>query len=163
MPNRRLVRVLSSLVLAALLLAPSASGELAAWDQAKVIGIAKRLATATDALYEAFVQQPPPNPGSMQSDSYYKLKHLVWMIRVEAQILVKSLEDGDGREQTMWIYEILTSYAQSARYEVQGLVAKDVGERAAVVRGLLNQLGPYYDPDFQTLAPLPYDDPGATR
>jgi hypothetical protein len=164
MPTRRLVRVLSSLGLAVLLLAPSARGELAAWDQAKVTGIAKGLATATDALYETFVQQPPPKRESMQSDSYNKLGFLVSMLRTNTGLLVKSLENGDGREQTVWIYEVLTSYARSARSEARTVfITKDVGERAAAVRRVLNDLGPYYDPDFETLAPLPSSEPGATR
>ena len=165
MPNHHLGRVLPLLVLTVSLLAPSAKGELAAWDQAKVTTLAKDLATATDALYETFMQQPPPpNPGSTQSESYYRLEHRVWMLRTEARVLVKSLEDGDAREQTELTYEMLMSHARSARYEAQSVfVAKDVGERAAAVRGVLNQLGPYYDPDFRTLSPDPNIEPGATR
>ena len=165
MPNHHLVRVLPLLVLTVSLLAPSAKGELAAWDQAKVTRLAKDLATATDALYETFMQQPsPPNPGSTQSESYYRLEHRVWMIRMEARVLVKSLEEGDAREQTELTYEMLMSHARSARYEAQSVfVAKDVGERAAAVRRVLNQLGPYYDPDFQMLAPQPNIERGASR
>jgi hypothetical protein len=165
MPNHHLVRALPLLMLAALFLAPSARGDLAAWDQAKVIGFAKDLARATDALHETFMQQPPPpNPGSTQSESYYRLKHRVWMLRMEARVLLKSLEEGNAREQTELTYEMLMSHARSARYEASIVfVAKDVGERAAAVRGALNQLGPYYDPDFRTLAPDPSIEPGATH
>ena len=42
-------------------------------------------------------------------------------------------------------------------------VSHDISERAAAVRGVLNQLGPYYDPDFPTLAPHPNIEPGAAR
>jgi len=146
-------------------LAPSARGDFAAWDQAKVTRLAKNLATATDALYETFLKQPPPpNPGSMQSESYYRLEHQVWMLRCEARLLVTSLEEGDAREQTDLTYGMLMSHARSAREEAPRVfVAKDVGERAAAVRGVLNQLGSYYDPDFQTLAPLPNIEPDAAR
>jgi hypothetical protein len=164
MSKRQLVRVLRSLALVVLLLAPNAKGELDAWDQAKVNGFASNLATATDALDEAFSQQPPPKAGSTQSESYHRLKQRVRMLRVEARVLLTSLEDGDGREQTQWIYENLMSHARSARYEAGGtFVAQDVAERASAVRGVLNQLGPYYDPDFRTLAPDPKIEPGATR
>jgi hypothetical protein len=164
MPNRLVVGVLCAVALALSLVAPSARGELAAWDRARVTGLVKDLATATDALYETFMQQPPPDPGSVQSESYNGLKHRVRMIRNEARVLRKSLVDGDGREQTAWIYEILSSHVRSARYEaLRVFVAKDVGERAAVVRHVLNQLGPYYDPDFATLAPDPNIEPSATR
>jgi hypothetical protein len=164
MPNHHLVRVLRLLAIAALLLAPSARAELAAWDQAKVTGLAKELETATGALYQTFLQQPPPNLGSMQSDSYYRLKQLVRMLHSQVDVFAKSLEEGDGRDQTVWIYETVMSLARSARLEAgRVFVAKDVGERAAAVRGVLNRLGPYYDPDFQTLAPHPNIEPGATR
>jgi len=162
MPNRRLV---CWLALAALLLAPSARAELAAWDQGKVTGLAKDLVKVTEALHEAFIQQPPPaNPGSTQSESYYRLRFSVWMIRSEASILLTSLENGDARESTQWSYDNLMSHTRSARTEAQqAFVAKDVGERAAAVRGVLNQLGPYYDPDFRTIAPDPNIERGATR
>ena len=64
MPNHHFVRVLRLLAIAALILAPSARAELAAWDQAKVTGLAKELETASDALYPTCRQQPPPNLGS---------------------------------------------------------------------------------------------------
>ena len=165
MSNPSLGRLLGLLAVAGLVFAPSARAELAAWDQAKVNGLAKELGTATDALYKAFIQHPPPpDPGSMQSASYYRLRYLVWMLRSEALMLVEWLEKGDGREQTSWIYEEMTSYARTARDEASRVfVAKDVGERAAAVRGLLNQLGPYYDPDFRTLIPNPHIEPDANR
>jgi hypothetical protein len=164
MPNRHVVGVLCAVALAVSLLAPSARGEVAAWDRARVTEIARDLARATDALQVAFTQQPPPSQGSSQRVPYYQLENRVRMLRGEARVLLKSLEEGDGREQTAWIYEILISHARSARYEAPRVfVAKDVGERAAVVRHLLNQLGPYYDPDFATLAPDPNIEPSATR
>jgi hypothetical protein len=161
--NRCLVRILSALSLG-VFLAPSASGELAAWDQGRVIALAKDLAAATEALYETFTQQPQPEPGSMQSRSYHGLEHRVGMLRVEARVLVKSLAEGDGREQTVWLYHNLMSNGRSARYEARdAFVAEEVGERAAAVRAALNRLGPYYDPDFETLAPDPNIEPGAAR
>lgn len=163
MPNRHLLRILCAVALA-VLLAPSARGDLAAWDQARVTTIAKGLATTTDALYETFSQQPQPEPGSRQSEPYQELRHLVRNLRGEARVLLKSLEEGDGRDQTAWVYEILMSHARSARYAARGaFVAEEVSVRAAAVRGVLNQLGPYYDPDFPTLAPDPTIEPGSDR
>ena len=164
MPNHHLVRALALLALALSLLAPSARGELAAWDQAKVTGFAKDLATATDALYDTFIKQPTPGLGSMQSHAYYRLKQLVRLLRIEARELAKSVEKGEGREQTLSIYENLMQLTRSARGEASKvLVLQETGERAAAVRGVLNQLGPYYDPDFPTLAPHPNIEPGTTR
>jgi hypothetical protein len=164
MSNRHIARLLGALAIAGLLIAPSARGELAAWDQAQVTALAKELATATDSLQDTFLKQPPPDVGSLKTHSYYRLKQLVRMLRGEASMLAKSVESGDGREQTVWIYETLMSFARGARDEAgRVFVTNDVGERAAAVRGVLNQLGPYYDPDFQTLPPHPNIEPGATR
>jgi hypothetical protein len=164
MPNHHLVRLLGSLAIAALLSAPAARGELAAWDQAQVTGLAQELTTATDALYDTFIKQPPPNVASMQSNAYHRLKQWVRLLRSEARELATSLEKGEGREPTLPIYENLMQLTRSARDEAgRVFVAHDVGDRAAAVRGLLNRLGPYYDPDFPTLAPHPNIEPGATR
>jgi hypothetical protein len=162
--THRVFAAFCSIALAVSLLAPSASAELVAWDRTRVAGLAKDLAAATESLYEAFMQQQPPQPGSADGASYYKLRHRVRVLRVEAGMLVRSLEEGDGREQTEWIYDNLMSHARSARLEARGaLVPEQVAERAAAVRGVLNQLGPYFDPDFRTLAPDPKLEPGRDR
>ncbi len=164
MSIHHLTPLLGSLAIAGLLFAPSARGELAAWDQPQVTALAKELATATDSLYDTFLKQPPPTLGSMQTHAYHRLKQFVRLLRVEARELAASLEKGEGREQTLPIYENLMQLARSARDEAgRVFVAHDVGDRAAVVRGVLNRLGPYYDPDFPTLAPHPNIEPGATR
>lgn len=162
--NHHLDRLLGSLAIAALLFAPAARGEVAAWDQAQVTRLAKELTTATGALYDTFVKQPTPGVGSMQSQAYYRLKQMVRLLRTEAREFASSLEKGEGREQTLPTYENLMQLTRSARDDAAKVfVAHDVGERAAAVRGVLNRLGPYYDPDFPTLAPHPNIEPGATR
>jgi hypothetical protein len=164
MSNHHLVRLLGPLAIAAFLFAPAARGELAAWDQAQVTRLAKELTTATDALYDAFVKQPTPGLGSMQSNAYYRLKQMVRLLRIEAREFASSLEKGEEREQTLPIFENLMQLTRSARDEAARVfVAHDVGERAVAVRGVLNRLGPYYDPDFPALAPHPNIEPGATR
>jgi hypothetical protein len=164
MSSHHLVRLLGSLAIAALLCAPPARGELAAWDQAQVTRLAQELRTATDSLYDTFVKQPTPGLGSMQSQAYYRLKQMVRLLRIEARELANSLEKGEGHEQTLPTYENLMQLTRSARDDAAKVfVAQDVGERAAAVRGILNRLGPYYDPDFPILAPHPNIEPGAAR
>jgi len=144
--------------------APNARAELAAWDQAKVTALGKELVQASNALYETFRKQPPPSVGSMQSASYHRLKQFVRMLHVVSQEFAYPLEKGEGREQTLTIYDNLMQLARSARDEAARVfVAHDVGDRAGAVRRVLNQLGPYYDPDFPTLAPHPNIEPGAAR
>jgi hypothetical protein len=155
MRDRSAVRVLASVPIALLLCAPPARAELAAWDQAKVGALAKELEATTSALYDTFVKQPTPGLGSMQSRTYYRLKQEVRRIRSEARELAGSLEKGEGHEQTQPIYESLMQLVREARDDArQVFTTRDVEERAAAVRAVLNQLGPYYDPDFQTLQPV---------
>ena len=162
MSTHHLARLLGSLAIAGVLFAPSARGELAAWDQGQVTAVAKELATATDSLYDTFLKQPTPTLGSMQTQAYYRLKQFVRLLQVEARHFASSLEKGEGREQTLAVYENLMQLARSARDEAgRVFVAHDVGDRAGAVRGVLNRLGPYYDPDFPTLAPHPNIEPGA--
>jgi hypothetical protein len=165
MSTRHAFPVIGLIAMPLLLLSPpDARAELAGWDQAQVTALAKELTTATDSLYDTFLKQPTPDVGSMQSNAYYRLKQFVRMLRVQASLFARSLEDGEGREQTVWIYETLMSLARSARDDAgRVFVTRDVGERAAAVRGVLNQLGPYYDPDFQRLPPHPNIQPGTTR
>jgi hypothetical protein len=82
---------------------------------------------------------------------------------VEARELAASLEKGEGREQTLSIYDHLMQLVRIARDDAAKVFnTQDVAERAAAVRGVLNQLGPYYDPDFQVLAPHPNIEPSST-
>jgi hypothetical protein len=145
-----------------ILSAPNARAELAAWDQAQVTALAKEMVQATHALQETFRKQQAPSVGSMQSQAYYRLKQWVRMLEVEARELARSLDHGEGREQTLAIYQNLIQLARSARDDARkDFIAHDVGDRAAAVRRVLNQLGPYFDPDFPTLAPHPNIEPGA--
>ena len=154
---------LGALLIAGLLVAPSARSELTAWDQADLTRLAEQLQTATDELYDTFIKQPTRGLGSMQSQAYYRLKQMVRLLRIEARELAASLKAGEGREQTLPVYENLMQLTRSARDEAARVfVARDVGDRAAVVRGVLNRLGPYYDPDFPALGPHPNIEPGAT-
>ena len=157
-------RLLGSLATTVLLLAPGAQGELAAWDQAQVTALAKELTATTDALYDTFIEQPRPRFKTIRSYSYYELKHAVWRLQVVARELVASLEKGEGREQTLAIYQNLMQLTYSARSDAAKVfVPEDVGQRAAAVRGMLNRLGPYYDRDFLTLSPHPNIEPRTSR
>ena len=164
MSTRHVVQSICLLAMILLLPAANARAELAAWDQARVTALGKELVQASNALYETFRKQPPPSVGSMQSASYHRLKQFVRMLHVVSQEFAYPLEKGEGREQTLTIYDNLMQLARSARDEAARVfVAHDVGDRAGAVRRVLNQLGPYYDPDFPTLAPHPNIEPGAAR
>jgi hypothetical protein len=164
MSNRAVVHLILPLAMALVLWSPSSQAELAAWDQVEVTALAKDLETAARALYDTFIKKPAPSVGSMQSRAYYRLKQEVRLLRVEARQLAASLEKGEGLEQTLPIYDHLMQLVRIARDDAaRTFNTQDVGERAAAVRAVLNQLGPYYDPDFQTLAPHPNIEPSRNR
>jgi hypothetical protein len=150
-------RLLATLFGCALLvgLSAPARAELAAWDQAKVTALAKQLEEKSRVLYDTFYKQPPPNIGSGQSQDYRRLKQEVRRIRSEARELAAALENGEGREDTLPIYESLMEIVRSARDNVRRIfTTQDVQSRAGEVRQLLNQLSPYYDPDAIPLQPI---------
>jgi hypothetical protein len=139
---------------AGILLAGAARAELAAWDQAKVTALAKDLETTSVALYDTFYKQPTPTVGSGQSRAYQRLKQEVRRIRSEARELGGALGKGEGQEATAPIYENLMQVVRDAREDArQVFTGADVADKASAVRSVLNQLGPYYDPDFQALQP----------
>jgi hypothetical protein len=164
MSTRQVVHAICLLAMILLLPAANTRAELTAWDQAQVTALGKELVQATNALNETFRKQPPPSVGSTQSAAYHRLKQFVRMLDVVSHEFAGSLEKGEGREQTLAIYDNLMQLARSARDEAARVfVARDVGDRAGAVRRVLNQLGPYYDPDFPTLSPHPNIEPGAVR
>jgi hypothetical protein len=164
MSTRRVVHLIVPLAMALSLSASASRAEVAAWNQAEVTALAKELETATRELYDTFIKKPAPSVASMQSHAYYRLKQEVRLLRGEARQLAASVEKGEGREQTLPIYDHLMQLVRIARDDAaKTFNTQDVVERAVAVRGVLNQLGPYYDPDFQPLAPHPHIEPSRNR
>lgn len=142
-----------ALALAVSLAAP-ARAELAAWDQAKVTALGKQLADASSNLYSTFYKQGPPQLGSGTGNDYRALKQKVRRIQSEAKELASALGKGDGREDTLDIYESLMELVRDARDDARRVFStKDVQDAASTVRQLLNQIAPYYDPDAVPLQP----------
>jgi|SRR5215469_11027290 len=134
---------------------PQARAELAAWDQAKVTALSKQLAEVAGTLNDTFYRQPVPTAGSVQTRGYARLKDAVAKIQRESKSLNGKLEKGADRQATLNSYQNLMQTVNTAREEAKGVFAtSDVGEKATAVRGVLNQLGPYYDPDFKELHPV---------
>lgn len=145
-------------VFAAVSLSLVAGGALAAltpWDQAKVTGLARQLEKAAGDLYDTFYKQPVPTAGSGQTRAYQRLKQKIRGIRTEANQLAGDLEKGEGMEATLPAYEDLMEMVRSARDDARKVfTTKSVEEKATVVREQLNQLGPYYDPNYESLKPV---------
>lgn len=132
-----------------------ARADVAAWDQAKVTQISKQLVSATQDLYDTFYKQIPPTSGSGQNREFYRLKQVIRVMKTEARELASHLEKGVGHDETLPSYESLMENVRTAReLGARVFTTEDLKQKATAVRGLLNQLGPYYDPDFQTLQPV---------
>jgi hypothetical protein len=145
---------IASLLVLAVWSAP-ARGDVLAWDQAKVTAIAKQLVSATQDLYDSFYKQLPPTTGSGQSREFYRLKQVTRVLKTEARELASNLEKGEGHEQTLPSYESLMELVRTAReLGARVFATEELKQKATAVRGLLNQIGPYYDPDFQVLQPV---------
>jgi hypothetical protein len=133
----------------------TARADVVAWDQAKVTEIAKQLTSATQDLYDTFYKQLPPTAGSGQSKEFYRLKQVTRIMKTEARELAEQLGKGAGHDETLPSYESLMENVRRARELGARIFAtEDLKQKATAVRGLLNQLGPYYDPDFQALQPV---------
>ena len=147
--------VVVALVLGLTVAVAPARADVVAWDQAKVSEIAKQLVTATQDLYDTFYKQLPPTVGSGQNKEFYRLKQVTRVMKTEARELAEHLGKGAGHDETLPSYESLMENVRRAR-ELGARVfsTEDLKQKATAVRGLLNLLGPYYDPDFQTLQPV---------
>jgi hypothetical protein len=150
---RSVVSILSAVAIAAAI--SDARAELAAWDHAKVSALSKQLVDAAAALNDTFYKQPVPTAGSAQSRGYARLKDEVRQIQREAKALNSKLEKQGDRNATLASYQKLMQTVNAARDDARGVfTGNDVAEKAAAARGVLNQLGPYYDPDFKELRPV---------
>jgi hypothetical protein len=129
-----------------------ALAELAAWDQAKVSALAQQLETETKSLEDAFRKQPQAT--GAQRRSYYRLKEDVRTVRSAAKHLAGALDKGATQEETLPIYEDLMQDVRRVRdFAPQLFTTRDVMDRAAAARQVLNQITPYYDPDAEPLRP----------
>jgi hypothetical protein len=153
-----LSRIVSTSLLAitlAVFHAAPGSAELTPWDQAKVAALGKQLNGAAKELYDTFYKQPSPQGGAGQGNDYRRLKQTMRRIQAEAREFDQALAKGEGREDTVDIYENLMQLVRDAREDAQRVfTTKDVQDRATAMRQLLNQVSPYYDPDAQPLQPV---------
>ena len=153
MSIRHLVPIFAAVSLS--LVAGGARAALTPWDQEKVTGIARQLEKAARDLYDTFYKQPVPTAGSGQTRAYQRLKQKIRGIRTQAKQLAGDLGKGEGQEATLPGYEDLMQLVRSARDDARKVfTTKSVEDKAAVARDQLNQLGPYYDPNYEPLKPV---------
>jgi hypothetical protein len=146
--------IASAALVAFVAISPAARAELTPWDQAKATALAKQLVPATQELYDSFYRQPVPPAASGQVKAYYRLKQKVRRLRTEARQFARDVQKGGGQVETQAAWEDLMLAVRDAREDAGKIfVGADVAAKAAVARDLLNQLGPYYDPNFKPLEP----------
>lgn len=146
--------VVSVPVLGLVLLATGARAAVTPWDQAKVTELAKQLETATTALSDALRKHPQPTLGTAQRKPFFQLRHDVRQLRRESRSLSRALARGEGLDETQPSFESMMRTVRSATSIARSIFAgADIQTRADAARDVLNQLGPYYDPDFTPLEP----------
>jgi hypothetical protein len=145
-----------SAALVVCLLAPATGvrAELRAWDQAKVTELAKQLEAATAALSDTMRRQPPPTLGSAQRKPFFKLSQEVRFLRREARTMSRALQRGADLDETQPSFDSLMQTVRSASdIARRTFTTADIQKQADAARDVLNQLAPFYDPNFTPLEP----------
>lgn len=130
-----------------LAVAPAAAGAQGKpWDQKAVAGLAQDLAAGLKDLNVTVQKTPDAIAGSAIRRAQYEAREDVRLLVNVSQRLASQLADGEDKDATFPTYKRLQSIRRDAA---------DAGRRAnldsptlekiVVVRGVLDQLAPYYD------------------
>ena len=145
------IRLLAS-VICLVALAMTARAEIAAWDQAKVTELAQQLEATTAELSRIFRSQPQPTRGQPDRLTYFRLQQEVRFLRRESRTLSRALQRGADLEETLPSFESLPNTVGRAETKARRVFTiADMHQQADKARTILNQLGPYYDPNFKPL------------
>ena len=159
---RRAFQIVSALVLVAMAGAAGAASPgsaehqdaqpAAAWDQAKVTGLASELASAVAGIRDAARKESPMSIGSGQSRSWHRLLDDLRIIESEAKHLARALAAGEGHDETLPVIERIDVLRDSAveegrRVFLSGFVLKKI----EVARAVVEKLRPYYGLPPKTL------------
>lgn len=131
----------------ALVLAKPATAELAAWDQARVTGIAKQLADAAEDWEQAVREQPGGEIGSGDAQEEFGIGMKARVIRENADALAGHLAKGDGYDKTHNLYRNMKEVIDDT--EVLGQRAEldePTMDAWSKLVDLQRQIAPYYDP-----------------
>lgn len=143
-----------ALAICLLAVAGTARAELAAWDQAKVTELAQQLEAETARLFRTFRDRQQPTLGSSQRLPYHRLKQEVRFLRRESRSLSQALQRGAGFDETLPSYETMMQTVRRAQNNARTVfTTADMQESADAARAILNQLGPFYDPNFTAVDP----------
>ncbi len=143
MPARTLATVFA---VSALLLAPAlaAAEPVAKWDQKRVTQYAEELVKATDALDQAFRQEPSiPSPAFERV--YYEAREDVRLMNNSAKHMHAELKAGQGHKKTLSSYRRIVSLRRDAEESGRkALIPESVMAKVFEVGSALFKLAPYY-------------------
>jgi hypothetical protein len=128
-------------------LAAAAAAALATWDQARVTGIAKELATASDAFEQTVRKQPGGTVGSGDAENVFGMQQETRALSEQSRALAGHLAAGKGHDETANYYKRLKESADDIAENAQrSNLDEPTMDAWAKVADLMRQLAPYYDP-----------------
>ncbi|MBW2242106.1 MAG: hypothetical protein JRH01_08965 [Deltaproteobacteria bacterium] len=117
---------------------------VADWNQERVTSYAKELSEACSALKDA-VAKTPTNLLPANQRSFYRAKDDVRMLTSAARGLAKSLENGEGKEETLPRFKRIELLRNDAAENGRSaMLADDVLAKVTPVGVALIKLAPYY-------------------
>jgi hypothetical protein len=126
-----------------------ASAQPATWDQAKVSAIAKQLATASDAWWQALRDEGDDQDfaGSGDSETYDSMTRESRTLNEAAQGLAGNLAGGKTQKDTLDMYKSMKEMMDDMKVD-ESLTFLEAQSIAAWKNfaGLFKQLGAYYEP-----------------
>jgi hypothetical protein len=133
-------------VVAACITAGPALAQPATWDQAKVTGLAKDLAAAGEAWWQALQDQPGgATVGSGDSQAFDQMTRESHLIQEQSAGLAGSLAGGKGRAETLDMYKSLKEMSDDMKVDEQRTSLEAPALAAwAKFAGVMKQLAPYY-------------------
>jgi len=115
------------------------------WEQEGVTQIAWELAVSVAEMREAFRREPIADLGSLQMNARYRLEEKLQLLDGETQALWSHLQNGQGLDATLPLYDRIGSLARDAREEARKQsVAKPVQDRVDHAEATWARLTPYY-------------------
>jgi hypothetical protein len=131
-------------VFSSALFANPAGAELAKWDQTRVTEIAQQLTKASDAWWQAVLEQPG---GPMGEGDDSGLVEKAQVLQEQSRTLAAHLAKGKGHDETRNMYRSLKETVDDTEVEARRTELDEPTLDAwAKVTDLLRQIAPYYDP-----------------
>ncbi|CAG1004526.1 hypothetical protein MYXO_03293 [Myxococcaceae bacterium] len=127
------------------LLAGAARAQTTPWDQKAVTAIAVKLEKALGDLNVTVRRQPQATVGTPQRRAQFQARESLRLLVNTSQRLTSQLEAGEDLDATLPTYRRLQMLRRDAeRAGRRGQIPAPTLERVVSVRGLLDELSPFY-------------------